>query len=285
MLSKIFHTDRLDMSERAPSITQGSTELTPIVAIGGLLSVKQQWPFYAPLLKDSSCELGIRNRFFAIPDRGLGTIEETYGKLEEKLIETHERLDGQRAVLAGHSLGGLMTTMLALEHPDKVSDAVCMAGLQEGIKYDTLTTHALRLLLRHPPGEEDIGYDSDFMTRHKERIAKEWSPDTSLHLVSPSYDDLLLHPQGLRVELPDGQKSQKRVVGPPLPGAEFVLRRIPGMPKDVKLLGSPILVGHIDLVISWSMLRYARGVRQGGVAQELQETAIPVNPAILPLAA
>jgi pimeloyl-ACP methyl ester carboxylesterase len=285
MLSKSFTVMGLHMIEQAPDNTKRVTELAPILAIGGLLSVKQQWPFYRPLLKDPVCELPVSQRFFAVPDGGRGTIEETFEQLEERLLETHERLEGQRAVLGGHSLGGLLATMLALEHPDKVSDVVCMAGLQEGLRYDTLSTLALRKILRHPPGEEHIQHDSDFMIRHKERIATEWSQNTSLHLVSPTYDDLLLHPQGLRVELPEGQKSQKRVIGLPIPGAEFLLRRIPGIPKDVKLIPSIYPVGHIDLAVAPALLAYTRRVRRETARQAEAESIVPDIAAAMPLAA
>lgn len=261
------------MGEQAPApITD--TQLAPVVAIGGLLSFKRQWPFYQPLLKDSNCEVPVQERFLAVPDGGRGPIDEMHDQLAEDLTDAHEKLDGQRFVLAGHSLGGLMATMLALEHSDKIAGAICVAGAQEGIRRETPSSLFLRAALRHPPGEKHIKHDSEFMMDHKSRVATEWPADTPLHLVSATYDDLLLHPQGLQLELPDSQTPERRIIAPP--GMSWLYRRIPGMPKDVEFIPS-YPVGHIDIVRSPALLAYVRRVRR--------EAAAPDNVVNLPTAA
>lgn len=270
------------MSEQASANPNETLKMAPALAIGGVLTAKKHWPLYAPVLKDPGCELGIRERFSHIPDGGKGTIEEIYGQLEEELIVGYERL-GARVALVGHSLGGLVATMLALEHPDKIASVIAVAGAQEGIKRETPSSKALRILLRGAAGQEDIKHDSEFMTKHKAQVAADWSPDTSLHLVGTVFDDLLLAPQGLGLELPAGQQAEKRIITGPLPGAGRLIRLIPGMPEEVQVLKSRRPVGHIDAIMSGAVVDYARQARRDAAGAEPIDLT-PVNSAPAPTA-
>lgn len=272
---------RINKLNSSPEVTV----MTSAVAIGGLLTIDRALPFYTPLLSGpSTSDLPVRDRFVPIPGGGLSTLPECYGHLEAKVLKAQERLQ-ERIVLIGHSMGGLIATMIGLEHPDKVSGVICLAGLQEGIRHETLSSLILRTALRNPPGGEDIKHDSDFMKKHKQRIATDWSPDTSLHLVSPTIDDVLLLPQGLGLEMPAGQTADRRYAGLPLPGVEFLLRRVPGMPKDIKLLAS-IPTSHADIAISPNVVGYTRRLRvPPAVDSEISKISPPLELDSLPLAA
>lgn len=234
------------------------TQMAPVLGIGGLLSVKTQWHYYRPLLSDPNSPLGPKERFLPIPDRGLSSFPEMYGQLEEDFVATQEKLE-EKVVLVGHSLGGLMAIKLGLEHPDKTASVVSLAGIQEGIRSLTPTGKLLKWMLKNPPEAENLHPDSDLMQEHKKKIAAEWSPDTSLHLRSPTFDHLIPLPQGLCLELPDGQQPSRKVVGPP--GMGFLLRRISDMPRDVDILPS-LPTGHEDMAISLAVIRETRRIRR-----------------------
>ncbi|HVI60657.1 MAG TPA: alpha/beta hydrolase, partial [Candidatus Saccharimonadales bacterium] len=87
-----------------------------MVAIGGLLTVKRVAFWYKPLLdKDTSTDVPAKERFIAPPDRGIGEPEELQKKMTEALEGMHDRLDRRKMFLVGHSLGGLIATVAALE--------------------------------------------------------------------------------------------------------------------------------------------------------------------------
>lgn len=240
----------------------GQYDMAPVVVIGGLLVPKCLQPLYDPLLRGAS-ELPASERFLPVPDLGLGHHQGMYDRLEQQIASLHEKLQ-RPIVLAGHSLGALMATKFGADHPEMVSDVACLAGVQNGIKQETPSTRALAYALGHPPGKKLLRHDSDHMTAHRETIAKKWSPDVTLHLLGSLIDDLVVTPQGLNLELPEGQKPERRVVW--LPFTSPAIRRIPGMPKDVEVLRSPLLcVDHYFFPLNPAVIRYVRQVRKAAV--------------------
>lgn len=264
------------MSERDPSLTQPESNMAALVGVGGLLSVKTQWAYYAPMLGGSASPLSAKERFLPIPDKGLSPFDEMYGQLEEQLAKTYERLE-ERVVLFGHSLGGLMVTELALDNPDKISSVICLAGAQDGIKKLTPTGKILKRFLGNPEHSADLFHDSDMMTEHRERIATEWPSHISLHLISPTYDDLIPAPQGLGLELPEGQQPQRRIIVPRLPGVEFGIRARTKDVPNVRWLRPILPAGHVDIAICPPVIAYTRKVRRAAV--ESLETATVLQPA------
>ena len=112
MVSKIFHRQ---LMARKPETSPTSTgDLAPIVAIGGLLTVKQVAEWYRPVLtKDKTSDLPIGKRFLAPPQRGLGKLDEMREEMSELLHKMHRRVDQRKMFVVGHSLGGLMATVAA----------------------------------------------------------------------------------------------------------------------------------------------------------------------------
>ncbi len=274
------------MSELAPELTRLADELAPVVGIGGLLSVKTQWPYYVPLLSGSDGGLSAKERFLPIPDRGLSPLPEMYGQLEEQLEAIHERVQ-QRVRLFGHSLGGFMVTKLALDHPDKIETVDCLAGVQDGVEEFTFTGRLLKHLLGNPVHAEDLLRDSDLMIEHRQRIAMEWSARIPLRLTSPTYDDLIPIPQGLGLELPDGQQPERRIIVPRLPGLSFGIREKTQHLENVTELRSFLPASHMDLPLCppvISSMRQARRdiLRHGAELSAMSQTgdALAALPAV-----
>jgi len=169
---------------------------------------------------------------------------ETY---EEKIVRLYERL-GERMVIVGHSLGALVAEMAGLRHPDKVAAVIMIAGAHEGISINTPSSLALIRLLNRPESRH-IDSRSDFMQEHRENVANLWSPDVQHTSISPLLDDLILLPQGLRAELPEGQTARKLIAAPDRAPVRFVLRMIPGMPNSVELLPSRPTT-HYDIPVA-----------------------------------
>ncbi len=92
------------MAEYAPEATH-NTQAAPLVAIGGLLTVKRAAFWYNALLQDDFTDLPLAKRFVAPPDRGIGEPVEIQKRTIEQLEKVHDRLDRRRMFLIGHSWG------------------------------------------------------------------------------------------------------------------------------------------------------------------------------------
>lgn len=67
----------------------------------------------------------------------------SYQRLSESLVEVYEALPkGQPLTLVGHSLGGVIATLIAAEHPELVEKLVVMSSPFKG----SFAAHALRWL-------------------------------------------------------------------------------------------------------------------------------------------
>lgn len=221
-----------------------------MVAIGGLLTVKRVAFWYKPLLdKDTSTDVPAKERFIAPPDRGIGEPEELQKKMTEALEGMHDRLDRRKMFLVGHSLGGLIATVAALEHPELISGVVSLGGAHSGYSKETPATLALRHMLGNPAEARHLKHDSPFMQEHQEKMANEWPSDVPLHIISSPNDVLVVTPHGFDVELPGEQEADKRIVIPPSPFGliEKGTRRILGISNNVKSISSKRPTEHVNL--------------------------------------
>lgn len=256
-------------------ITDIGTEIGKMshaVGVGGLGSFKNQWPGYKHLMGGSESPLHVSKHFLAIPDHGLSPVEEMYGELEENFLEVHDHLES-KVTLFGHSLGGFMVTRLGIDHPDKISNVVAVAGVQEGVKSITPSGQILKFLLNNPPGEEHIMHESDFIQSHLQRVKTEWDPDVNLHLISPTYDTLIPAPQGLGLEVPDGQSIEKHMIAPNFPGLRRMLRHRYRLPEDVGFLDNPWAVGHVDIAFSLGLFNYMKQIRRDSPESDVEAIA------------
>ncbi len=249
-------------------------DMAPIIAIGGLKSDITPWHVYSPLLAGGGdSPLATSERFKPILKGGLAGVDEMYKHLEEGLEEAYDQF-GQPMVVAGQSLGGLFATKLGVNHPEKISAVVCLAGVQAGLRDWKPAARVLKRALGNPVTAEDLLEDSAHITEHKEQVASEWSPGTTLHLVSPTTDILVHTQQGLKLELPEGQEPEKRVVVPRIAVAPFVPRRMGeyGVRKALDIPDDAELIqnfwwhaDHFNIATIPAVISYIRGVRREAV--------------------
>lgn len=254
------------------------SEMSHVITYGGVLTIKQLLPLYKGILKSGEDSLPDHERFFPIPKKHLDEPSEMYKRFEDRFLSAHDKIN-ERVVVAGHSLGGLAAAMVGLEHPDKVAAVVCIAGAQSGIKQETAGTLALRRWINMPHVDKHISHDSGFMNEFKERIASEWSPDVSLHLISTPFDDLIVAPQGLGIELPEGQEPSRLLAAPNLPFVHRALRNLPGLPKGTRILNSRPTT-HYDIPRASAVINYTRNVRlEAGNISHPVENLVVSSPA------
>ncbi len=264
------------MIQRYRELAPSGADMAAAVVVGHALSRPEHLPLYAPTLAGrSNSELALKDRYISLPGRSVGSLEECYSEyIEPGLLRAHQRLE-ERMVLVGHSMGGWAVTRFGLEHPDKTAAVICEVGAQDGIPHETPATFVIGKLLGDPVAKEEIRHGSDFMVRHRRRIATEWSPQTSLHLIVSTGDAVVRTPHGLGLELPGDQEPDRRYIAMPFPGVLFLARQIPGIPKDVQLLPSLTLAGHMDTPLCLSAIAYTRQVRRA-VAQNKNAGETPI---------
>jgi pimeloyl-ACP methyl ester carboxylesterase len=247
--------------------------MAPVVGIGGVLSEQIQWGYYSLLLSGPDSGLPSKERFFSIPDGGRAPIDETYGQLEEDLLETHERV-GEPMVIWGHSYGGLMATLFALNHPDKTSAVENLASIHDGVDEFTFSGRALKKVMGNPGHAEDLLRESDFMTAHRRIIATKWPSHVPLQLISPTFDILIPAPHGLEVALPRDQEAEKLIVVPRIPGLYTSIREKTAHLENVRELRPWLPVGHITLPLSPSVIANTRGLRRAAAANKPEITLV-----------
>ncbi len=257
------------------------TELAPIVAIGGLLTIKQVAEWYKPLLsQDTDSTLPSNKRFLAPPKRGLGKIEDMHEELNERLTTMQERLGGRKLMLVGHSLGGLMATMTAVERPDLVAGVVSLGGAHEGYRKDTVATHVLKRVVGRHPQAGHLRHDSDFMLEHNDKMAQKWPDNVPLHIISTPLDTLIVPPHGFGVKAGTNE-VHKRLVIPPGWGLETLARKVFQIEDDVEMLRSRKFTEHTNLPRNKDIGRYvnqARYAMAGYVEQESSNCDQRANP-------
>lgn len=265
------------MSELNPSLSINTSNIAPVLGIGGLGSIKQQSAYYAPLLYSSNSNMTTKDRFLPIPDKGLSTFPEMFGQLEEEFITAVERL-GEPATIFGHSLGGYFATELALHHPEKVLAVTCLAGVQDGIKELTLAGKALKYLLGSPETAKELLHDSDRMINHRQRIKNGWPAHVPLHLLVATHDILIPTPQGLELELPNGNQPERGIVVPIIPRLGFGIREKTNHLDNVKELRSVLPAEHLDIPVNLAVILHSRQVRRTAAFTTRAESAIVYLP-------
>jgi hypothetical protein len=257
-------------------------DLAPIVAIGGLLTIKQVADWYKPILaKDTTSSLAPSKRFIAPPQRGLGQVEDMREELTDRLEKLYDKLGSRKMLLVGHSLGGLMATMSAVERPEMVAGVVSLGGVHAGYDRETTAVKALRRAVGNPPHAKILRHDSDFMLEHTSRMAKEWPKDVPLHVISTPFDVLVVPPQGFGVELAHGAPDERLVI-PPGPLLESAIRKWLKIPCGVNALRSTYPTEHINLPRNPQVANYIERCRRAIGAPAISAmTGSEINPQIL----
>lgn len=225
-------------------------EEAPVVAIGGLKTVKRLALYYTALT-------GSRDRFIAPPFGGVAKPEDIRAKFQEDLHEMYEKLGRMPMRLVGHSFGGFLAFRAGLEMPHMVSEVYSLGGVHLGYSKETLATRGLRHAVGNPPEAELLKAESTYMQEHKEEVESDWPADIPIHVISTAMDVLVVPPQGYEMDLKSGAPVEKRVIiNPPLPGVESAVRKFWNIPKDVKALPSWFFTEHLNLPLNPDVIRY-----------------------------
>lgn len=128
---RVLSATRLDVptdggSLAAFRLSESGDSVTPAVAVHGITSHSRSWIAVAR-------ELDGRATLVAVDLRGRGAsnaLPPPYGLAAHArdTLAVLDRLEVERAVLVGHSLGAYVVARVAAEHPDRVSAAVLVDG-------------------------------------------------------------------------------------------------------------------------------------------------------------
>ena len=262
------------MANKPETPQKSSGELSPIVVIGGLLTVKQVAEWYRPILsKDKTAGVPLRKRFLAPPQRGLGNLDEMREEMSELLYKMYSRLGKRKMIIVGHSLGGFMGTVAAMETPEIVAGVFSLGGVHEGYDRETPATLALRHGLGNPSEAKHLWHESDVMLEHKARMATDWPDGVPLHCIATPLDYLIIPPKGFGVTLPNG-RPENRLIIPPIPGAATAARVTFRLSEDVGMIKSWYLTEHVNLPHNPQVANYIDYNRREFIIPEIADTTI-----------
>lgn len=118
-------THRLSGAPSLEYIDQGALSGTPVIALHG---VTDSWRSFQPLLPHLPSTL----RLIAPSQRGHGDSDKPAGGYRPRdfahdVVRLMDALNLPRAVIVGHSMGGVIAQRLAIDHPDRVLGLVLAA--------------------------------------------------------------------------------------------------------------------------------------------------------------
>lgn len=125
MIPPSFLVRRLGGSPALDYIEQGDLSGPPVIALHG---VTDSWRSFQPLLP----HLPLSLRFFAVTQRGHGGSEKPESGYRPRdfagdLLRLMDSLELPRAMIVGHSMGGMHAMRFALDHPERVA-GLLLAG-------------------------------------------------------------------------------------------------------------------------------------------------------------
>jgi pimeloyl-ACP methyl ester carboxylesterase len=160
-------------------------------------------------------------------------------QLYDRIDDIHARVGiEKKLLLVGHSLGALLANLVALDKPEKVAGVVALTGVHDGIKKETPASLALRYALGNPPHGKVLKHDSEFMEELRERRTNEWPAGVPLDVISTALDYLIVPPQGYGIQLPNGERSNDKLIVPRGLGLEAAVRLSLGIKKEVQVVRS-----------------------------------------------
>jgi pimeloyl-ACP methyl ester carboxylesterase len=129
---------------------------TPVVLLAGLGHTAHVFDAFAPRLTDAYHVIGITRRGFgtsSLPDTGYDI-----ATLADDIRVVLDSLGIDRAVLAGHSLGGDEMTLFARRHPERLEALVYIeAAYNRASSRDSMARYAVPSSETPPPSAADIG--------------------------------------------------------------------------------------------------------------------------------
>lgn len=240
--------------------------------LGGTFTTKHMMSYFCgKLVDDPYSDLQSNERAIALPDRGIGPLNETYEAVRET-IRSIKAETGKRILVGGISQGGRIAVQLGLER--EVDGVISYAGPQGGLKFDDkrlqfrTSLKMAGLVAKYTseysdfsklPVARDLAYGSDSMLAHEQALATDWPADIPLWVIGASRD-LIVAPESVFGFCP---QAKERVV---LPGVavprlgQVALRHGSDVPHTIEpLIGS--FTTHLSLTRSSAAVRLMNSVQ------------------------
>lgn len=200
-----------------------------VIVIGGTWATREAHSYYAKLLNSIPSEIPAEDRYFPLPHKGLGHVEETYEELRGQIDEFVTSIGDDLPIVVGHSQGGVHAALLGLN--GLASAVVSLAAPHRGIR-------SLRTIEDLSPAAADLDSRSWFIDNHLDALILDWPADIPFHTVSATVDQIVGHQFSVL--------SSTRWWDAP----KWVPRCCLQIPQDVRRLRSALPSDHI--LLPWS---------------------------------
>ena len=137
----------------------------PLVLISGLGYSSWQWHKMVPLLAEKFQVITFDNRGVGQSDKPAGPY--TAGMLAQDMVGLLDALKFEKAIIAGHSMGGFIAQAVALDFPQRVEKLILCSTNFGGPNHVPVTPEAMKVLT-------DVS--SDVLTRFKNGLAVSTAP-------------------------------------------------------------------------------------------------------------
>ena len=137
----------------------------PLVLISGLGYSSWQWHKMVPLLAEKFQVITFDNRGVGQSDKPAGPY--TAGMLAQDMVGLLDALKFEKAIIAGHSMGGFVAQAVALDFPQRVENLILCSTNFGGPNHVPVTPEAMKVLT-------DVS--SDALTRFKNGLAVSTAP-------------------------------------------------------------------------------------------------------------
>ena len=152
-----------------------------IIVIGGTAAPKEAYPLYAPILNSVHSSIPAQERYFPLPNKGLGPVMDTLEELRDRVCPLVRNLD-EKPIVVGHSQGGVHAAMLGSY--GLASVVVSLASPHGGMR-------SLGVIESLSPAAHDLDAHSDFIAVHRDELAN-YRSDVALHTVNATFDQIVL---------------------------------------------------------------------------------------------
>lgn len=251
------------MAELIHQTLEPLTGISPIVVvIGGTgITGTMMAQYYGRLASAvPSADIPRQDRLFALFDKGLGPIDETYQELTDRVGQLRNNLDSQPIVAVGHSQGGIHAAQLGLD--GKVDAVVTLASpINGGLDPSAPLAAPARYYFGNPKIERDIVRGSAYMEAFNEHLATDWPAQMPLHVVAATWDELVPSYTQFGAQLPPGTVASEYIVSPRYCHfSSAVPWRRSQLPPGVERIPSLLPVDHVTLPLAHELPNVIRGI-------------------------
>jgi pimeloyl-ACP methyl ester carboxylesterase len=140
----------------------------PIVLVHGYTGNSRNWALTAPALRENFRTISVDLRGHGLSGRPSSEDEYALEAMASDVYELLKALDVSECVLVGHSMGGMVSQLLVLEHPEAVRALVLVdtaAEVPKGLMYDERRKQRERLVeIAHEQGMEAVFEEQERIT-------------------------------------------------------------------------------------------------------------------------